>query len=158
VVPSPWLANVKLEGDKLAAGDATPVPDNEMLRAVPGLVIDMCPGTLPLTSGANTTVKVVLPRGPRAMGNTSPLMLKPAPVNVACESVTLRFPSLVSFSLREWLVPTVTLPKLRLLGLAAIWVNAIASFARPRATKNRSTERTRWPERLAHGDFRGFSR
>ena len=160
VVPRAWLANVMLGGDKFAVGCATPVPDSEMLivelRAL--LMIDMVPVTLPPTAGANSTLKVALSRACRVRGNTSPLMLKPAPVTVACETVTLRVPVFVRVTLRVRLVPTVTLPKLRLLELVAIRVNAAAFLARLRATKNRSTERTSCAERPARAYFRRFSR
>jgi len=60
VVPSAWLANVMLGGDKLAVGCATPVPDSGMLIVglLALLMIDMVPVTLPPTAGANLTLKV----------------------------------------------------------------------------------------------------
>src|SRR5260370_29891535 len=47
-----------------------------------------------------------------------PLALKPAPVTVTPEMVTLEFPLLVSVTGNPPLPPTFTLPKLRLVGLA----------------------------------------
>jgi hypothetical protein len=90
-VPSVWLANVKLVGDKFAVGGATPVPDNEMLRGDPEavLTIDTLPETLPPTEGANLMLKVAFWRAFRVRGNTSPLMLKPAPATVAWVTLTL---------------------------------------------------------------------
>src|SRR6267143_5606237 len=48
----------------------------------------------------------------------TPLALKPAPVAVTPEMVTLEFPLLVSVTGNPLLPPTFTLPKLRLVGLA----------------------------------------
>lgn len=45
-----------------------------------------------------------------------PLRVKPVPLTLACEIVTLVPPLLVTVSERDVLVPTVTLAKLRLLG------------------------------------------
>jgi hypothetical protein len=45
-------------------------------------------------------------------------MLKPVPLTVACEIVTLAFPVLVSVIACELFVPTATFPKATLLGLA----------------------------------------
>jgi hypothetical protein len=158
VLPSAWLGNVILGGDKFGVGCATPVPDSEMLIVGPQalVVIDMVPVTLPPTAGANSTLKVALSKGSRVRGNTSPLMLKPAPVTVAWETVTRRNPKFVRVTPRVRLVPTVTLPKLRLSELVAI--RAAASSARLRATKNRSTERTSCAERPARAYFRQFLR
>jgi len=48
----------------------------------------------------------------------TPLALKPAPVTVTPEMVTVEFPLLVSVTGNPLLPPTFTLPKLRLVGLA----------------------------------------
>ncbi len=48
----------------------------------------------------------------------TPLALKPAPVTVTPEMVTLEFPLLVSVTGNPLLAPTFTLPKLRLVGFA----------------------------------------
>ena len=127
VVPRAWLANVMLGGDKFAVGCATPVPDSEMLmvgfhQAL--VMIDMAPVTLPPTAGANSTLKVAFWRAFRVRGNTSPLTLKPAPVTVACETFTLLVPLFARVTPRVRLVPTVTLPKLRLLELVVIRATA----------------------------------
>jgi len=127
VVPRAWLANVMLGGDKFAVGCATPVPDSEMLmvgfhQAL--VMIDMAPVTLPPTAGANSTLKVAFWRAFRVRGNTSPLTLKPAPVTVACETFTLLVPLFARVTPRVRPVPTVTLPKLRLLELVVIRATA----------------------------------
>ena len=140
VLPSAWLANVMLGGDKFAVGCSTPVPDSAMLlvRLLASLTIDRAPVTLPPTGGANSTLKVALWWAFRVRGNTSPLMLRPAPVTVACETVMLQVPRFVRVTRRARLVPTVTLPNLRL-ELIAIPVDAAASLARLKAAKGRST-------------------
>ena len=48
----------------------------------------------------------------------TPLALKPAPVTVTPEMVTLEFPLLVNVTGNPLLAPTFTLPKLRLVGFA----------------------------------------
>ena len=48
----------------------------------------------------------------------TPLVVKPAPDGVTLEIVTLEFPPLVSVTFDEPVLPTLTLPKLRLVGLA----------------------------------------
>jgi len=140
VLPSTWLANIMLGGDKFAVGCSTPVPDSAMLlvRLLASLTIDRVPVTLPPTGGANSTLKVALWWAFRVRGSTSPLMLRPAPVTVACETVMLQVPRFVRVTRRARLVPTVTLPNLRL-ELITIPVDAAASLARLKAAKGRST-------------------
>lgn len=46
-------------------------------------------------------------------GKLGPLRLKPAPVTVACEMVTLEPPVLVTRADPDWLAPTGTVPKTR---------------------------------------------
>ena len=57
----------------------------------------------------------------RVNGNARPLIVNPAPVTLAAEMVRLEPPELVSVSLSVLLLPTVTLPKLKLVGLGVIW-------------------------------------
>jgi len=160
VLSSAWLADVMLGGDKFAAGCATPVPDSERLpgRSLASLTIDRVPVTLPPTAGANSTLKLALWWAFTVRGNTSPLMRRPAPVTVACETVMLRVPRFVRVTRRVRLVPTVTLPNLRPLELIAIPVDAAATLARLRAAKDRSTERMSCAERPAQAYFRRFPR
>jgi len=85
-------------------------------------------------------------------------MLRPAPVTVACETVMLEVPTFVRVTRRVRLVPTVTLPNLRPLELIAIPLDAVASLARLKATKDRTTERMSCAERPGHAYFRRFPR
>jgi hypothetical protein len=50
-----------------------------------------------------------------------PLTLNPVPLAVICEIVRAVPPEFVSFSARVDVLPEVTFPKLRLVGLAASW-------------------------------------
>jgi hypothetical protein len=52
-------------------------------------------------------------------GRVIPLKLKPVPLGVICEIVRADPPVFVSFSATVELLPVVTFPKLRLVGLAA---------------------------------------
>jgi hypothetical protein len=54
-------------------------------------------------------------------GRVIPLKLNPAPLGVICEIVRAVPPELVSFSARVDVLPVVTFPKLRLVGLAVSW-------------------------------------
>ncbi len=54
-----------------------------------------------------------------AIGRFNPLKLNPAPVMVTCETVTFPFPELVNVSVAVLLLPTGTVPKLLLEGIAA---------------------------------------
>ncbi len=72
----------------------TPVPESATVAGelVALLAIEMLPETLPLTVGAKVAVKLVLWPAVRVTGSESPLVLNPAPVTVACETVTLPVP------------------------------------------------------------------
>src|SRR2546428_2533243 len=56
--------------------------------------------------------------GVRVVPALTPLALKPVPLAVTLETVTLEFPVFVSVALKEPLPPTFTFPKLRLAGFA----------------------------------------
>ena len=55
----------------------------------------------------------------RVMGRLSPVKVNADPVTLACETVTLELPELVSVPVKLALLPTCTVPKVRLAGLAA---------------------------------------
>src|SRR5882672_211406 len=76
------------------------------------------PLTAPAAVGANFTLNVTVWLGVRVVGKASPVTENPAPVTFACEMVTFAPPVLVSVSDRLALLPTCTLPKDRLVGLA----------------------------------------
>jgi hypothetical protein len=81
-------------------------------------VIARFPLTLPAEVGENFTLKLALCPAFSVVGKVSPLALKPAPVAVAAEIVTLDPPELVTVSVRDALLPVFTLEKLRLVGAA----------------------------------------
>ena len=56
--------------------------------------------------------------GSKTKPELTPLVVNPAPVTLTLEIVTFEFPVLVSVTLNGVLVPSVTLPKLNVAGLA----------------------------------------
>ncbi len=75
----------------------TPVPESETTAGelVAVLTTETLPEALPAEVGAKLAVKLVLWPAVSVRGSESPLMLNPAPVTVACETVTLPVPVLV---------------------------------------------------------------
>jgi hypothetical protein len=68
--------------------------------------------------GANVTFKVAVCAGERVTGVVTPLALNPAPLTVICEIVMLELPALLNVAEFWLLLPTFTLPKLKLVGFA----------------------------------------
>ncbi len=70
------------------------------------------------------TLAVVLPPGERESGKLSPLTLNSPPVTLALQTVRVALPELLSVTFRAPLLPTVTSPKLMLVGfkLSRPWV------------------------------------
>ena len=81
------------------------------------LTTERLPVTLPVVEGAKVTLKLAVWPPAKLRGRESPPRLNPVPVKLACETVTLAVPELVRVTVWELLLPTVTLPKLRLVGL-----------------------------------------
>jgi hypothetical protein len=77
------------------------------------------PVTLPAAAGAKASVKFDLCPGLRVKGRANPLVVKPLPETAACEIVRLPVPEFAKVMVCVFLVPTTTLPKLTLLGVAA---------------------------------------
>jgi hypothetical protein len=82
------------------------------------LATERLPVTLPAEAGAKVTLKLVSCPAERLKGRDGPETLKPEPLTVACETVTLPVPVLLTTTGRALLLPIATLPKLRLVGLA----------------------------------------
>lgn len=78
--------------------------------------LTFAPLTAPPDVGANVTVNVVDCPAVNTVPPGTPLALKPAPVAVTPEIVTLEFPLFVSDVVLELVVSSVTLPKARLVG------------------------------------------
>ncbi len=70
----------------------------------------------------------LLPAG-RFSGTVNPLMLKAAPVSVACDTVRLAFPLLEIWTDAVCWEPTFTLPNETLAGFAASWPAAVTPVA-----------------------------
>jgi hypothetical protein len=79
-------------------------------------VIVTLPLVLAAVCGANVTVKVALWPAVSVTGAVIPLNVNPVPLIPICEIVTLEPPVLVTVSDRDLLLPTVTLPRARLVG------------------------------------------
>jgi hypothetical protein len=97
------------------------------------LVMETLPVALPVAEGANCALKVVFCPTARVSGTDKPVMLKPVPELLAAEIVTLAVPELLNVKVCVPLLPTSTLPKLKLEGLAVrvpctpVPLNAIAA-------------------------------
>jgi len=82
-------------------------------------MLTLAPFTAPGVLGANVTVSVADCPGVSIVPFDTPLALKPAPVTVTPETVMFEFPLLVSV-VESWIeLFTFTVPKLKLVGLAA---------------------------------------
>ena len=118
--PTCTLPNARLVGLAVSVPCVIPAPDSGMLRLGfdPLEVMVTFPLADPLAVGAYVTVNEVLWPAFKVTGSESPLMLKPVPLALAAEMVTLDPPEFVSVSDRFALLPTCTLPKARLVGAA----------------------------------------
>ena len=119
--PSVTLPNGRLVGlapSRVLA--AMPVPLRVIARGefIALLTSESDPLTAPAVVGANTTLNVEFPPAAIVFGMLSPVVLKPAPVIFAVVIVTLAFPPFDKVIVCELLFPTVTLPKLALVGFA----------------------------------------
>lgn len=105
--------------DTVCCVAATPVPDRLTVEGefVALLVIETEPPTAPPVVGAKVTVTVTDWFGVSVSPAVSPLTVKPAPLTFTAEIETLAFPLLVSDTLCELLLPSFTLPKLKLVPL-----------------------------------------
>jgi hypothetical protein len=99
-VPSCTLPKLKLAGlpDKLPA--VTAFAESAMLSGLfePSFANDKVPVALPAEVGLKTIFTFVLCPAAKVIGGVSPVMLKPAPLTVACESVRLVLPVLLRVS------------------------------------------------------------
>jgi len=97
-----------------------PVPDSGIVSV--GLealdVMVTLPLALPADDGANETENVALCPAVSVTGAVMPVKPNPLPLTATWEIVTSVPPVLVTVSDRDLLLPTVTLPKLRLVGFA----------------------------------------
>lgn len=91
-------------------------------------LIVRAPVAAPAAVGVKTALNVALWLAVRVIGRVGPVKLNPVPDATALEMVTLSPPVLVTTTATDLLVPTLTLPKFSLLGLA---VRAPAASAVP---------------------------
>ena len=117
-LPTTTLPILRLVGLSESAG-CVPLPAREAtvgeLCAL--LSIETVPDALPGAVGANCALKVLDCPGARESGKLNPLMPKPAPVTLPCEMFKLAVPEFVKVTAWLLAVPTITFPKLTLLGV-----------------------------------------
>src|SRR5437879_5998534 len=83
------------------------------------LTSETLPVAVPAVVDAKTTLKLAVRPAAKVSGAVRPLALKPLPETLICEMLTLELPELVRVTVcGALLLPAVTFPKLRLLGLA----------------------------------------
>jgi hypothetical protein len=121
-LPTCTLPKTRLLGVAVSWPAVTPVPDSAAVRA--GLdaldVMVMLPLTVPDDVGENATLKLALWPALKVSGRLRPLAVK-LDVALTAEIVTLAPPEFVRVSARVCALPTCTLPKTRLLGVAVSW-------------------------------------
>jgi hypothetical protein len=82
------------------------------------LVTVMLPAAFPVTAGVRVTFMVADCPGVKICPEETPLALKPGPVRLTLAMLTSAVPELVTVTVCALLLPTFTLPKLKLDGLA----------------------------------------
>jgi hypothetical protein len=101
----------------------TPLPVKEMVvgELVALLITETDPLPAPDAVGVKTTLNVAVEPAAIACGTLIPVVLKPVPEVVIFETLTVELPVLVSVTVCVLLLPTLTLPKLRLVALGESW-------------------------------------
>lgn len=131
LLPTASFPKLRLVGDaEIVRVSAIAVPLMLNVNTVaPELLLSVTiPVSVPVVVGANFSVKSLVPPAGSVNGVVSPLVVKPVPLSVALEMVTLPVPPF--FNCTDWvlLAPTGTLPNATLLGVA---VNACVLAATP---------------------------
>ena len=78
---------------------------------------DILPLALPAVVGSKVTFSVAVWLGASVVPAATPVAPNPVPLGVTLAIVTFEFPLLVNVTLRLLLLPSCTLPKLKLVGL-----------------------------------------
>jgi hypothetical protein len=118
VCPSTTLPKLKLAGDTLSPACA-PVPLSVIVTGEPALFVTvMLPVAFPAAVGANFTANVAVCEAFNVAGVVTPLALNPVPAAVTPVICKDAFPVFVNVTFCDPLLPTATLPKLKLVGLA----------------------------------------
>ena len=123
LLPTSTFPNAMLdELDPNSCVAATPVPESGIASGDPAALLtnEIDPETAPAPVGANAALNVVLPPAATVAGTVMPLMLKPVPVAVADVIVNAAFPVFFSTIVCEFGAPTITFPKLTLVGVGTI--------------------------------------
>ena len=110
-----------LAGDavKVPAVTAVPVTATFKVELDAVLVMARLPVIAPADCGANVTVIVVNWPAATVTGGVIPFKVRPLPVTAACEIETVEPPVLFNVTLNDCVLPTLTVPKARLVGFAA---------------------------------------
>jgi hypothetical protein len=101
-----------------AVADPVPVKGIAKVGLEPVDVTVTLPLALPAVNGAKVTLKVALCPAVSVAGVEIPLTVNPAPLMPTCDTVTVDPPVFVTVSDNTCLLPTVTVPKFRLVGFA----------------------------------------
>ena len=121
LVPATTLPIAMGEGVAVSTPAVTdPVPVKGMVRVglEPVDVTVTLPLALPAESGVKVTLKVALCPAVSVAGVEIPLTVKPVPLMPTCDTVNVDPPVFVTVSDNTCLLPTVTVPKFRLVGFA----------------------------------------
>jgi hypothetical protein len=116
--PTTTLPKLRLVGFAPTVPGVTPVPVSGIVSVgfVAVEVTVTLPVALPAEAGSKPTLKVAPCPAVKVSGAVMPLMLNPVPLAATAEIVTLVVPVFVTVSVKPWVTPTWTLPKLRLAG------------------------------------------
>ncbi len=123
VVPSFTFPKLKLVGFAPSCTLAgTPVPANAIVRGEVGALLTSVtdPETPPEADGVKTVLNVAVFPAATVSGALIPDVPKPVPEAATCEIVRLALPLFETVMVCELLLPTTTLPKAALDGVAAI--------------------------------------
>lgn len=119
LLPTPTFPNGTFAGLAVScAWPAVPLREIDSIEFDALLAIAMFPVALPAVVGANCAVNVAPCPAGITSGAVRPIMLKPAPVAVTPEIVVLAVPEFVSVMVCDPVLPTATLPKAALAGVA----------------------------------------
>jgi hypothetical protein len=121
VFPTVPLPKDRLAGDTdIVLVSFVPVPVILSVSSLAELLLSVIsPLSVPTPVGANLSVKLLVLPAVSVIGVVKPTIVKPAPRTLALEMVALRVPAFFNCTDSEMLVPTGTLPKWTLLGVAS---------------------------------------
>ena len=120
-LPTCTFPKLRVEGDALSERlEAVPVPVSEIAICAgePFVVSVIDPVEEPAAVGVNTALKFSVAPAATVVDVVSPDTLKPEPVALTCEKVSVALPVFFNVTTLESLFPTTTLPKATLVGLA----------------------------------------